>query len=217
MSTRTLPLALFVVAYMLGFGVWALVAGNREFIFYGVVMVLLIAAVLWMDRRVRLSTGVMWGLAVWGLLHMAGGIVPIPDQFMASAPPAEGGHNVLYNLRPFAWGPKYDQFTHAYGFGVATLAAWEGIQAAARGSLRPGFGVFVCLVCIGMGLGALNEVVEFMAVLLIPNTNVGGYHNTGWDLVSNLTGVTVAAGWVWMNGGSGGGSGRRAGSVTARR
>ena len=59
MSTRTLPLALFVLTYMLGFGVWALVAVNREFIFYGVVMVLLIAAVLWMDRRVHLSAGDM--------------------------------------------------------------------------------------------------------------------------------------------------------------
>jgi hypothetical protein len=44
-----------------------------------------------------------------------------------------------------------------------------------------------------MGFGALNEVVEFIAVLTIPNTNVGGYENTGWDLVANLTGTVVAA------------------------
>jgi len=36
-------------------------------------------------------------------------------------------------------------------------------------------------------------VVEFIAVLTIPNTNVGGYENTGWDLVANLTGTVVAA------------------------
>jgi hypothetical protein len=39
-----------------------------------------------------------------------------------------------------------------------------------------------------LGFGALDEVVKFVAVLLIPNTNVGGYVNTGWDLVSNLFG-----------------------------
>jgi hypothetical protein len=44
-----------------------------------------------------------------------------------------------------------------------------------------------------MGFGALNEVIEFIAVLTIPNTNVGGYVNTGFDLVSNLVGCVIAA------------------------
>jgi hypothetical protein len=44
-----------------------------------------------------------------------------------------------------------------------------------------------------MGLGAMNELVEFAATLLVPETNVGGYFNTGWDLVSNLVGVVIAA------------------------
>jgi hypothetical protein len=46
--------------------------------------------------------------------------------------------------------------------------------------------------CAGMGLGALNEVVEFVAVLTMPKTNVGGYVNTGWDLVANAVGALVA-------------------------
>ena len=45
----------------------------------------------------------------------------------------------------------------------------------------------------GMGFGALNEVIEFFAVMLLPKTNVGDYENTGWDLVANLVGATVAA------------------------
>jgi hypothetical protein len=45
----------------------------------------------------------------------------------------------------------------------------------------------------GCGFGAFNEVVEFIAVLTIPNTNVGGYENTGWDLVANLVGSVSAA------------------------
>ena len=44
-----------------------------------------------------------------------------------------------------------------------------------------------------MGFGALNEVIEFAATQLLPNTNVGGYVNTGWDLVFNLLGSTIAA------------------------
>jgi hypothetical protein len=45
----------------------------------------------------------------------------------------------------------------------------------------------------------VNEVVEFVATLLIPETNVGGYRNTGWDLVSNLIGATTAATWIWLS------------------
>ena len=45
----------------------------------------------------------------------------------------------------------------------------------------------------GMGFGALNEMIEFIATLTIPETNVGGYNNTGWDLVFNLIGCALAA------------------------
>ncbi len=53
--------------------------------------------------------------------------------------------------------------------------------------------MLVLVAAAGMGFGAMNEVVEFIATLTMPETNVGGYINTGWDLVSNLTGCTLAA------------------------
>ena len=43
-----------------------------------------------------------------------------------------------------------------------------------------------------MGMGALNEVVEFMAVLNAPETGVGGYFNTALDLTFNMLGVLFA-------------------------
>ena len=39
----------------------------------------------------------------------------------------------------------------------------------------------------------LQEAIEFFATILVPETNVGGYLNTGWDLVANAVGVTIAA------------------------
>ncbi len=45
---------------------------------------------------------------------------------------------------------------------------------------------------IGMGAGALNEVIEFMAVLIFPETGVGGYYNTAGDLTANLIGSLLA-------------------------
>ena len=50
----------------------------------------------------------------------------------------------------------------------------------------------VIAAAAGMGLGALNEVVEFVATR-IAETNVGGYVNTGWDLVYNALGASLAA------------------------
>ena len=60
--------------------------------------------------------------------------------------------------------------------------------------MKPFMGYIILAIGIstGMGLGALNEIIEFIAVLIIPETNVGGYVNTGWDLVANLTGCLFA-------------------------
>jgi hypothetical protein len=56
----------------------------------------------------------------------------------------------------------------------------------------PTFGLLVLAAAAGLGFGALNEVIEFVATLTMPETNVGGYVNTGWDLVANTVGATVA-------------------------
>ena len=43
-----------------------------------------------------------------------------------------------------------------------------------------------------MGFGAMNELVEFAATMTMPDTNVGGYVNTGFDLVANFIGASAA-------------------------
>ncbi len=184
-------IAPFVLAYMAIGVVLSLRAGNTEFLFYGVVMALLIAFVIAVDARVRFPQWVLWMLAIWGMMHMFGGTMPIPASVTEP-----GKSSVLYNFRPAPWVPKYDQWTHAFGFCVATIASWFAIQKAARCALRPTIGPLTGAALMGMGLGAFNEVVEFAATLLIPNTNVGGYENTGWDLVSNMVGAAIGAGVV---------------------
>ena len=89
---------------------------------------------------------------------------------------------------------------HAFGFGVTTVVCWQGLCAllVISKSARPSFGMLVLCVSAGMGFGALNEVIEFAATLLVPETNVGGYFNTGWDMVANLFGTTGAAVLIWL-------------------
>ncbi|MCB1224351.1 MAG: DUF2238 domain-containing protein [Verrucomicrobiales bacterium] len=192
---RLLGVILFTLAYMGAAMAVSARQGNGEFLFYIVVMLVLIAVVAWVHRRIQLTTGLIWALAVWGFLHMAGGLVPLPKGW-----PYEGEHAVLYSwwIIPPHW-LKYDQVVHAFGFGVTTMLCWHGMKAAiagfgvARQSIRPTLGLLVLSAAAGMGFGGLNEVIEFIAVLTIPNTNVGGYENTGWDLVSNLVGCCGAA------------------------
>ena len=188
MLRRHRYLVFFTAAYMVGFGAMALRRGNSEFLFYGFVMLALIALVVVADSRVRFAMGVLWALSFWGFLHLAGGNVPIPEL----APRPAGSAPVLYNRWIIAGLLKYDQLTHAYGFGVAMIACWQGLEAAVNKRLNMSPGLAILTVAMGMGLGAMNEVVEFVVTLTMSESNVGGYMNTGYDLVANLAGCVIA-------------------------
>lgn len=190
-------LVVFTAAYILVAGVSAWVNDNKEFIIYIGVMGVMIWAILTVHRRCDLSRGLLWSLSVWGLLHMAGGLVPIPEGW-----PYNGPNGVLYSLWLIPEKLKYDQVVHAYGFGITTWLCWEALRAGVQRrfelKLEPTVGVMVLCAAGGMGFGAFNEIVEFVATLTLPNTNVGGYVNTGWDLVYNMLGSVVGAlviGW----------------------
>jgi hypothetical protein len=113
-----------------------------------------------------------------------------------------GTNRVLYSLWLVPDRLKYDHVVHAYGFGVTTWVCWQGLRAALGGRhqrVRPTPGLMLLCAAAGLGFGALNEVIEFAATLLVPETNVGGYLNTGWDLVANLFGATVAVTAIWIS------------------
>lgn len=182
----------FTGFYLALAAVGAVWTGNLEFLFYiGVVLVML--GVVWaVHRRVDLTHGALWALSAWGLAHMLGGLMPVPEAW-----PVHGDKAVLYSLWLVDGYLKYDHLVHAYGFGVTTWVCWQGLQQALGGSAaRPTAGLMILVAAAGLGFGALNEIVEFAATLLVPETNVGGYRNTGWDLVSNLVGVCLAVGLI---------------------
>ena len=182
----------FTGAYLAAAVVALLVQQNWEFAMYLVIMGVLICGLYFVHKNVGLSGGALWCLSVWGLLHMAGGLVSVPPAWAET-----GSQSVLYSLWLIPERLKYDQVVHAFGFGVTTWVCWQVLRSnilRQTGQVpRATFGLCLLSAACGMGFGALNEVIEFVATLLIPETNVGGYVNTGWDLVSNLTGSTVAA------------------------
>jgi hypothetical protein len=182
----------FGIAYTIGAAAYSLSIGNTEFVFYVVVMVVLGLLVMGVHWRVRLSTPLVWALAVWGLLHMCGGLVKVGPE-----------RDVLYNLwligHANGRGLKFDQLVHAYGFGVATWACWEALRVKLA-RRRPDIPTLIACVLAGEGLGAINEIIEFTATQIMPKTNVGDYANNSWDLVFNLAGCIVAACLIWSFG-----------------
>lgn len=188
--TPLLPVGLFTATYLLIATPFALATQNTEFLFYiGIVIVFAVIIAL-LHRRVHFSQGLLWALGIWGLLHMLGGLVHLPDSW-----PTDGNSHVLYSWWIIPGYLKYDNPIHAYGFGVATWICWQSLRSAAP-TLRPSFGILTLCTFAGMGLGALNEIIEFTAVITMPGTNVGGYINTGWDLVANLIGGVIVATFI---------------------
>ncbi|MGE3107047.1 MAG: DUF2238 domain-containing protein [Phycisphaerales bacterium] len=175
----------FVLAYSIAAAAYCLSIGNHEFLFYVAVMLVLGCMIAGIHRAARFSTACLWALAFWGLAHMAGGLIKVPGQT-----------GVLYNLwlvgSGYGRGIKYDNLAHAYGFGVATWAAWQCLRRSLADP-APRFAPLFAAVMIGEGLGALNEIIEFSATRIMPKTNVGDYANNAWDLVFNLAGCILAA------------------------
>ena len=188
-----------------GAGAWAVLSGNGEFVFYVIAMAVVGAAVVAAHQICNLTTPLLTLLLIWAVLHMAGGLVPVPQSW-----PINGDIRVLYSwwIVPAAdhdptnamsgW-LKYDQLVHFLGFFATAWACWQGLSASIacdtgtpRRAVKRTFGRLVLVATASLGFSALNEVVEFAATLMGPS-NVGGYINTGLDLCFNTAGAVAAA------------------------
>jgi hypothetical protein len=180
-------LTIFTLLYLLAATAYALIGRNWEFVIYIAVVVILGIIALLLHRRVHFTPAVFWALSIWGLLHMIGGLVRLPPGFVY-----EGDKAVVYSWWIIPYLLKADNVIHAYGFAVATWICWHCLKAA-TGVNKPTIGLLTLCVFAGMGLGATNEIIEFITTLIVPSTNVGGYINTSWDLIWNLIGCLIAA------------------------
>lgn len=190
-TRREKLLGYITLGYIALFGAYFVFQGNTEFLWYVAVMV---AFLIFIGSTIRLSNfpfGILVGLSIWGLLHMLGGGLALGDGVLYGLtllPLAEVGDTTVL---------KYDQFVHAFGFFMATLAMYHLIRIRARPD-TPVFGLALIAATAGMGLGALNEVAEFVPVLVLENTGVGGYYNTALDLVFNMIGAFSAAAVLYI-------------------
>ncbi len=172
-------------AYILGFAAYYVSIRNYEFLWYVAILIFFFSLILFTIEKSKFPPFILWGLSLWGLFHMAGGGVRIGEKVLYAQPLihlfGEGESLVL----------KYDQVVHAFGFMMATFVVYHLLKKYLIPNSTHGVIYFVS-ACAGMGLGALNEIVEFIPVALGFQTGVGGYFNTAIDLVFNGLGALIA-------------------------
>jgi len=176
---REYPILIVNLVYIGGFTAVSLGHENYEFVLYAGVVIAVAALILYKQEKVRFDRTILWGLTFWGLMHMAGGNIRVGD-------------GVLYQVQLIPMLLRYDQFVHFYGFGIATLVCYHLLRGVLKDDVRMTVSLGMLIMLMGCGVGALNEIVEFVAVKTVPQTGVGGYDNTLWDLTFNLLGASAA-------------------------
>ena len=118
---------IFTILYIIGFGFYYAQALNYEFVGYLGVLVLGFSIIFATLPKTQFPTYILWGLSIWGLLHMAGGSVPVGDTVLYGyriIPLYDGGGDFFIL--------KMDQLIHAFGFGVTALLALQLLKQIGR-------------------------------------------------------------------------------------
>jgi uncharacterized membrane protein YjdF len=186
---RQVPILIFTLIYLaISFFIFAKRA-NYEFLMYIGIIVIIFTLILFTNRKVSYPNFVLWGLSIWGLLHMLGGGIIINGSVLYAKiliPLIGEPYNIL----------RYDQAVHILGFGIATLVMFVLLKPLLKFPIKNWTSISILTIMAGFGIGALNEMVEFTAVIVIPQTGVGGFINTSLDLVADFIGATLAMGYI---------------------
>lgn len=173
----------FTSGYTFVFSINALLRGNVEFIYYTAMMILSISIIVFIHKRLHFYPIVLMSLSVIGLLHLLGGNIML-------------GETRLYDYYFIPALFKYDNFVHMVGSAVMVMLAHALLMPILHKDFemkRHGYFILL-LVIIGMGLGVINELVEFLAVLVFDvGKQVGDYTNNLLDLVFNTVGSIIMA------------------------
>jgi len=190
---RKLPAVLtylFLAVYLVYFAA----IGNYEFLVYIIVTALVFYILMRFDDYYGFPLYAIWMFVVWVILHMLGGSVIINDA---------GAR--LYAWVIFNWVGepylilKYDQVVHAYTYFVFSIFVYYALKRHVKDGQKAALIIFTVLVSIGIGM--LNEVVEFaMVVFANAAEGVGDYYNTALDMVFNLIGSILGVWFVGRNG-----------------
>jgi len=178
------------ISLVLGFGLLFGFKMNYEFLIYVGVIIFFMTLVALTRNRVDYTMGSLIGLTIWSALHLCGGGIDV------------GGDMRLYDLILIRLSDtlpilRYDQVVHAWGFGVSTVVMYCLLKKSLAPEANNRISLSVVLLSAGMGIGALNEMIEFIVDSTLPGSGVGGYLNTSLDICSNFIGSFLAV--IYIN------------------
>jgi hypothetical protein len=82
---------------------------------------------------------------------------------------------------------------------LATLTLWVLLVRPYASAARAGPMITLCVLG-ALGIGAINETIEYIATISHQAAHVGGYDNIGWDLISNTVGALIGAVVIYRSG-----------------
>ncbi len=178
------------IIYLIIFLIIFLQRKNYEFVGYVVVVSLVLILVLYTNKKVNYPNIALWGLTLWGIMHMCGGGVLFNESTkklyaVILIPLVTGEYNIF----------RYDQLVHIVGFGVSTLIMYAILKSHINFKAKGKVALGITVIMAGLGVGAVNEIIEFIATTMV-ETGVGGYVNNSLDLVADLIGALIAWGYI---------------------
>jgi len=190
-----LPILIVNVLYLLASLFLFLGRKNYEFVMYIGVIVLVFILIVSTNEKINYPNSVLWGLTIWGMMHMLGGGLIFKNGFC------------LYKLMLYEFSSvypilRYDQFVHLFGFAVATLLMFVVIKPKLKMPIKRWWAISIVVVMAGLGVGALNEIIGFFAVVIMPETGVGGFMNMALDLVADFIGAVLAMVLIYVRKGN---------------
>lgn len=173
---------LFTVVYTLTFTVNAFGDHNFEFLYYTFLMVALLCIVVMLNQQIHLGFFILFNLSLLGFMHLLGG-----NFFLADG-------SRLYDMHFLGGLMKYDNIVHTFGTFTATLTLYSLVADFIDDRIRERYLLFsLLLVLMAIGIGTINELVEFLAVIFLGAAEqVGDYFNNSLDLFFNTLGSIIA-------------------------
>lgn len=183
-----LPILIFNLAMLVFFTTYYIHQKNYEFMIYIGVVAFFLTVFLISIRKVYFPNALLWSLTIWALCHLSGGTFYIKGKLLYEIIliPLSSNYPIF----------RYDQFVHIIGFGTATMVIYYVLKPLLKAPFDHPVAISIIIISAGLGLGALNEIIEFAATVTVPETGVGGYINTSLDLVADFVGALLAAACV---------------------
>ncbi len=171
----------FNLVYLAVFTINALIHANLEFLYYTILMVALIYLIVMVNKQLHLAFFILVNLSILGFLHLLGGNFYL-------------GATRLYDHYLVMGAIRYDNIVHTYGTFIITLILYSLLGDFIDERIRQRYLLFsLILVLMAIGVGTLNELAEFLAVVFLgAGEQVGGYFNNSLDLLFNTFGSILA-------------------------